>query len=273
MVKALLFYMAILAAAPANKIHKAIDQARQKVLEKNRKEASQLLLGAIAEEHNEPKKAELKSELVRLSTLFMTNEGQRLFELAESIRFSGETNYMSKYEEALQLEDLNWNILISQSVGWLRQKECMKAKESLQLADEILPDTEEVQILKISVQLCEDPNNVPVQTFDSLRIKKHELFKRKLKACALVQGGQRESGLAVARDTIAMDSKYPSGYYWAWAAIKDEENVGLNEAQSYLSLCKELTAAQRRMYALDPELCLDTTSVEKFIKKVESQSQ
>ena len=53
MVKALLFYMAILAAAPANKIHKAIDQARQKVLEKNRKEASEPERGEVKSSHNQ----------------------------------------------------------------------------------------------------------------------------------------------------------------------------------------------------------------------------
>lgn len=270
----LFFSMISIASAlqvPIPQMSQSVLSARQKIVEGKRKVAIKILTEAIGLEKSVVGIAEFKKERQRLAAVFMTSEGQRLFELAESIRFSTQLNYMAKYEEALKLEDGNIQILISQTVGWLRAKECAKAAASIQEASELNSELEEVIILQAYVQLCLEEPSLTREKLLALTVSKENIFKKILLAKKAKQDENKKDMLTAAREAIELDKNYPTAYYWAWSAIKDEENAGLDEAQSYLSLCRELTPQKRRKYASDPELCLEISNVEKFIHELENQ--
>jgi hypothetical protein len=249
----------------------AIENARKSLAEKNRKEATGLLISAIESEKNPAILSELKKELDREATLFFTNEGQRLFELAESIRYSGQAGYMPKYELSLKLEDLNWLILINQSVADIRNKDYALALKTLEQAETINPGKPEANFLKNYAKLCAG-EDVPAEELERAIISSAASIKKSALSKRALAKGESEMALDRAREAISSDKNYPMGYYWAWQALKKEEDYGLDEAQRYLRLCKDLTAMQRRKYNLDPELCLDTAGPEEFIKKMENHS-
>ncbi len=118
-----------------------IRQAQELLLKKERSAAAILIQDAILKERNPRIMGDLQKELSRLMTLFLTNEGQRLYEMAESIRFSGQSGYTLKYEEALATEGEQYLILRGLAFGFLAQKNCKKAKEYIDGAVKLNPYT------------------------------------------------------------------------------------------------------------------------------------
>ncbi len=251
----------------------AIVRARELVVLRDRPAALNVLKEAISVEKVGSRRAELLREQSRLASLFLTNEGQRAYELAESIRYSGQPSFMSKYDEAEKLEGPNWQILVGRGLGHLQQKNCQKALLDLSAAEALDPQREEVAILRAKAEVCD---GVPVlsQTDAKLdTVKNWSLFKKTFLAQRAFEEGRSEEALKMAREISQLDDQFPMGYYWAWQSLKGEVKQGMDEGLRYLKLCKNLGAAVRRKYFLEPDLCINTEAVEEFIKKWESQSQ
>ncbi|OFZ13788.1 MAG: hypothetical protein A2Z20_05970 [Bdellovibrionales bacterium RBG_16_40_8] len=268
----LLLSLSAFAAAPKIKVPDVIKMAKQKLVEHRRTEAVDILLSAILDENMVDSKIELQKELYQTITLFMTNEGQRLFELAESIRLSGQLGYQPKYEEAFGHEGKQLNILYGEALGYIKTKNCKKALEIISDIDSINPKSDETTYLRYRAQIC---SGAAIEELKEEALPKQKNFLPYIKV-TLAQKALREEkaevALSLAREAIFADTNFPMGYYWAWKILKNEENVGLDEAQRYLALCKVVMPTLRRKYYWEPELCVDTESVEAYIKKVEGQA-
>lgn len=267
----LIFVFTVANAAPA-----VVSEARDKLVrEKNRQAATELLVRSIHSEKGKPEQQELLKELDKLSTVFLSNEGQRLFELAESIRHAGQPGYTVKYEEALKLEDANWSVLLGHALGLLREQNCRAAEEVLNLARKIHPYKSETRLLLFRAQVCREEPLLTIKIVSEASIDKGLiLYKWIVLAQKSYVDGRHEEALRYAREAIKTDEKFPTGYYWAWKALSNdtEAKSGLDEAQRYLSLCKGLSPALRRKYNLEPLLCVDLDAVESYIKKGESRN-
>lgn len=255
-----------------------VEQARENLSQKHdRTGAVKLLLEAIEDEKVVSKKQELIKEVQRISKIFISNEGQKQFELAESLRYSGQGAYLSKYQEALKTEGPNVVVLLGQALGYLGMKNCKFAKEVLDEIASINPFWEEAKLLRDRTEVClGQPKSEGQTKVEAESPKELALYKKIMLAQRAFNEGQLQSSLKWAREAITSDPSFPMGYFWAWRAITKEEDVkegelvGLDEAQNYLAICKGLSPAVKRKYYLEPDICTETESVEDFVKKMES---
>lgn len=247
-----------------------IADAREKLAGRNRTGAIALLLNAIKHEWTAARRDELEAELKRATEIFMTNEGQRLFELAESSRNGGKLGYLAQYEEALKVETQNSKVLIGYILALMSTRKCKAAGEPLALLENVNPYTEEYKLLKFRFEICTDPKAITAaKEVDLETVHELAIFKKTAKAQAAFLKGQYETALTLARTTTKIDDRFPAPYYWAWKVLA-RDNAGLDEAQRYLSLCKNLSTDARRKYSLEPELCGNTDEVEEFLRDEES---
>lgn len=257
-------------AQAAGQTHPAILEAQKKFLNRDRRGAVTILQDAIKIEKTRARLEELTGALHQLATMFISEEGQRAFELANAIRFSGQNNYMAKYSEALVADEDNWSIYLYQALGYLQQKKCKQAKEVVDKAEMIDALRAENDYLKIKIQLCnkEEVLRSSVVALDFLDDKK--IYKDIVFAQVEALAQKQEESLRYAARAISADKNFPMGYYWSWVALKESESPGLEFAQKYRSLCRSMTTALRQKYYLEPELCFDLERVEGFIKKAEA---
>src|SRR6185437_1239877 len=80
---------------------RAIAAARQKILDGDRVAALKILQTTLFNEKDPSRVARLQAEVTHLNEMFLTNDGQKKYELAESDRHSGGTDFLSIYEDAL----------------------------------------------------------------------------------------------------------------------------------------------------------------------------
>lgn len=247
-----------------------IQQARQKILSRDRKGAAEILQTAINREKMRPRQQELIEELHKLTALFISDEGQRAFELANAIRFSGQGNYMPKYNEAIKADPDNWSIYFYQALGHLQQKNCKQALVVTELAAAIDPYRGEDSFLKTKIKLCSNDIVPPELVARILFSDERKIHKDVILSQIAATNQRPEEALRYAAQAILADKNFPMGYYWSWSVSKENESRGLTFAQKYSSLCRGMTSILRQKYYLEPELCLDLDSVENYIKKMEA---
>lgn len=257
----------------AHKLHTAIFESREKILERKRSEAIEILLKAITTEGANAKNQELKDELNRQASLFFTDEGQRAFELANAIRFSGQQNFMPKYIEALKFEPMNWDVLLNQAIGFLIMKNCKQALEAIGQAQATNPYRFESGYIAIRAQLCLN-EKVTDTALRELKPATSDLhYKSALEAQYFEFISVSDLAKSSADAAIAADKNYPMGYYWAWRATKVEPVRAIFYAQKYLEVCKTITPQIRRAYYLNHDLCIETEAVEAFLEGASKQNE
>ncbi len=248
----------------------AVTEARAVLAEKHRDKAIIILLAAIKSEWSSIRRAELEAELQKTTQIFITNEGQRLFESAESARHSGHSGFLANYEAALKLEPQNSKVLASYILALMASKKCKASKEPLSQLEATNPYSEEFKLLNFKFQICSDPSLITTDQESDLEAGKDlQVFKKTVRAQQLILKGQSDQGLALARQANKIDDRYSSAYYWAWKALLKDDS-GLDEAQRYLNLCKNVSAETRRKYTWDPDLCTNIEEVDEFLKNEES---
>jgi hypothetical protein len=248
----------------------AVVSAREKLVERKRSEALQILLSALQAETSAFRRDEIEAELAKVSQIFLTNEGQRLFEMAESSRHAAKSGYLAQYEEALKLEPQNSKILSAYILALISNKKCRAAAEQIGQLDATDPYLQEIKLLKFKQQICLDVAAITMEQETELESQKELMFyKKTLRAQVAFNKGQFESALNFARAASRIDDRYATPYYWAWKILA-KDNAGVDEAQRFLSLCKNISPEMRRKYSYDPEICSSSEEVEDFLRDEEA---
>lgn len=253
----------------------AIKESREYILNKERTKAAERLLRAIEFEKPDLSSRELiLQELSRVSSLFLTNDGQKNFELAESIRLSGQTGYQAKYDEALLTEDNNLQILIGQALGLIAAKNCKEARTAIDRGEKVNPYSEEIKILKMKTSLCVGGVEIPTEQISAIEaVTRSRAIALSILAQYYFQEKKYDLALIKAREAMNAETTLPTGYYYAWKVLSQNLNEGLDEAQSFLNLCKSINSKMRKKFYLDPLLCEGEDTVQEFIKKIETGAQ
>jgi hypothetical protein len=261
------FSNSVFAVTTANSV---INEAHTQLLARHRSEAITLLLDARKAETNPVKISDLDRELTKATQLFLSNEGQRRFENAESTRHSGQTGYLASYEEALKLEPLNARVLVGYGLALIAMKKCAKAVEMATQLEAVNPYSSEYKLLHFKTQLCSDPASITKDEETDID-NGHDLkiFRKTARAQQLFLRRESEAALTEARQATKIDDRYAQAYFWAWKVLS-RDDAGLDEAQRYLTLCKNVSAETRRVYTWEPELCANTDEVEEFLHKQEA---
>ncbi len=250
---------------------RAIAAARQKILDGDRVAALQILKAALLNEKDPARMTRLQNEVTHLSELFLTNDGQKKFELAESDRHSGGPDYLSIYDDALKLEPGNTRIMAGYVLGLIAKKECRKALDEAAEIQESDPNMPELRYLTFRAQLCADPSALTTKNDLALDADKFSAIYRKVaRSEEEFDRGDVQSALEFARAAIKIDDKFPESYYWAYKA-EQADGRGVDDAQRFLYLCKGLSAQTRRRYNYEPMLCTQVDEAEQYVQNAEAQ--
>jgi hypothetical protein len=262
------------------KLTLSIEEVREQLIEKNRETAVRILIEMIDKAKSNSEKQKLIKELHMASSLFFSNDGQKFFELAESIRFSGQQGYQNKYEDALKKEGSNWSVLAGQAIGFLSVKKCKAAVDSIKKAEEIDSYRIENKLMRMASQICEGTKTDAGAT-SNIKIEEEQLSKevKSVYKTLVAQIDNIDGKLLGAQKLIQeveeLDINYPTPYFlsWDWSNNVATSDIRVEKAQKYLNLCKSVTFEMRKKYYWDSELCSKTEVVEDFVKKSENINQ
>lgn len=259
----LLLASSVFAADGANK---TVTKSRELLVQKDRLGAIQVLLRAIEESKKDAEKSELIKELKNTSTIFLTEDGQKTFELAESLLYTASSGADAKYDEALAREPNNLQVVLGRVRSRLAKNDCAGAEDILIDADKINPYSLERKYLRTRVAAC---LKRPIKKSEP-EIQKSELkqFWTLLQAQALVENQK----LREAQDLLKElgDWDMPEVSYWRFKSLDIESSDAVDFAQKYIDQCKALSASVRRKYKWEPRLCFHDVEAEEFVKRSEA---
>lgn len=247
-----------------------IQEAQKAAVTKNRKVATNKLLNAIKAEHTPKNKAKLMETLKSLADVFFTDQGQRLFETAQSMAYDNADTALARFNEALAMEDSNVVILLAMARVQLSKKDCTAAETTLQTAAEINPYDKTLRFLRAKTLLCQH------KAADALALLKMDPVDEPVStvtlAAALYETGSEHEAMGLLQRTASKDASYPEAHYWIWKISDDKTDAAEDQGQKYIALCKNLNLRTRRKYINEPCLCGQTQEVEDAIKAAQKNA-
>lgn len=248
----------------------SIKQARESLMNGKRKKALSMINYMITSEENTGKNQEFIEEGRRLATFFITENGQKLFELGESMSDTNPLLAEEKYKESLKTEGPNLKILNALSLLKLRSNQCDEARQWNQKALDTFDRMVEVQAVALQVMACED-------NFEGIS-KKLEGYKEDspvlkipvvqlLKARAKIQSGMTKEGLEILRLASEGKNTFPDVWYWRWKLDPEQGHIQRTYLEKYITICKKMTPRLKRKYRESGVVCEKLPEAEKALKK------
>jgi hypothetical protein len=271
-----------------------IEKARELVLKGDRTAAIKFLKDASREtptvmSKSKSKHVESSQELTQawleIAEIFLTDKGQNQFSLAESIWLTKPKDALDVLTPLLKVEDGNLQVSRLGARSALRINDCVRADAFVQQAEIVFPLGPEVKLLRQQAQDCLNGTNAALP---SLKISAESEATEVEGAFRLlaVKDALRRKDLKQARIAIsawetsksASVADNPQFWYWKWRVSIFQSNgetapaTGRDAsrdraaARKYLRLCSEMTPRRRKNFAIYPELCLATETVESDLK-------
>jgi hypothetical protein len=239
-----------------------IEKAQNLSLQKDRLQASQILVRAITHESKgSPAYRDLTKALDELMTTFYTERAQSTFVAAESNLSLKPREAIEGFAEALRLEDGNVTILKALARSHLVLNECDKADGFVKSAEALDPFAAEIELLRLQVLSCSN----------SRSLLSARLFPPGMQVKDLIQRTETKRAKALLAQWQTSAPDYPEVYYWKWMFSKDEQSQSAKPdrvaAQKYVQLCQNLTPRKRKSFNLDVDLCKGKESVDSFLKE------
>lgn len=247
-----------------------IEKAQNLSLQKDRLQASQILVRAIAQQsRGSTAYRELTRSLDDLMTTFYTERAQSTFTAAESNLPDKPKEAIEGFTEALRLEDGNVTILKALSRAHLSLGECDKADGFVRAAEGLDPYAPEVQLLRLQVLDCQKSSLLAEKLAGPLD---PAVDVRGLQIKDFLRRDEIKRAKAVDEQWEKSAPEYPEVYYWKWMISKTEDGSGPAKpdraaAQKYVQLCQNLTPRKRKSYNLDVDLCKGKEAVDAFLKE------
>lgn len=247
-----------------------IQDAQKAAVAKNRKAATNKILNALKVEPSPHAKSKLMEALQTLADVFFTDQGQRLFETAQSMAYENAETALARFNESLALEDGNVVISLAMARVQLAKKNCAAAETNLQAASEINPYDKTLRFLRAKALLCQH------KAQDALTLLKMDTADDPVSnvtmASALYASGSTHEAKSLLQKTASRDSSYPESHYWMWKLSQDDGDTSDEQGQKYIALCKNLNLRTRRKYINEPCLCGQTQEVEDALKAAQKNS-
>ena len=259
-----------------------IEKAQNLSLQRDRLQASQILVRALAREAKTSAGfKELNRALDDLMSAFYTERAQSVFISAESNLPLKPREAIDGFTEALRLEDGNVTILKALARTHLTQGDCDKAEAFIKSAETLDPYAPEVLLLRIQALDCSKSSLLAAKlSSPDPQMASLEAWLRPIKIRSFLNSDEFKKAKALASDWESADRDYPEVYYWKWRISKeasDKDDASPQEkpdriaAQKYVQLCQNLTPRKRKSFNLDVELCKGKESVDAFLKEPVSE--
>jgi len=246
-----------------------IEKAQNLSLQKDRLQASQILVRALARETKGSSAFKsLAQALDELMTTFYTERAQSAFTAAESNLPLKPRDAIEGFTEALRLEDGNVTVLKALARTHLTLAECDKADGFVTKAEALDPYAPEILLLRLQVLDCSKAGEaLTAKLFPTdLALNGLENFFRGLQIKDLLRRTEDKRAKALVSQWEAADASYPEVYYWKWMVSKTE-TPDRTAARKYVELCQNLTPRKRKSYNLDVDLCKGKETVDTFLKE------
>jgi hypothetical protein len=220
-------------------------------------------------------KKEITEAIREAAVRFLTDKGQRSFELGQSQIPLQAANSLKHLREAQKLEDGNYQVELAVARVHIVRDDCAAAKVLLgQLDPEVALATEIVELQLITAWCLEDD----VQAESLIRKKPVDA---KI-ATGLVRTNQAwlkwrqkdpEKALGLAKEAISLDAQNPATLYWFWRIQKENDLNASAVAQAFVKRCQGREVDIRRRSFSMVEFCLRLPEVEAYLKGQGADSQ
>lgn len=249
----------------------AIEQAQALAVKKNRTEACAILREALKNTPAPAKTARVRlgEALHNLSRAFVTDKGQRAFEAGRALMFENPEIAMARFREALSLEDQNVSVLASLAKLNLFKDACDEALETIERARGVNPYAGDVAVLELRALLCLKR----LQDFRDRARQLPSLDRHEEQAVQFftAQSWLREKNPKKAAETLTRLTEempqFPDGFLALARAEAELGHENQRWLKRYVTLCKAVTASDRRRYSLEPRMCSEIKEVEDELAK------
>ncbi len=257
-----------------------IQAARQLFLNGDRRGALQMLAQELARlRPSDSKYKTLATEQAKIATRFLSDTGQKEYELAESMYFAGRKDVHGKYLEALKLEPENGEILESLVLESLHNKECDTAQEYIQMLQRLWTTYPLVDLLNLRLHQCQGLALTEQEVKTVKNLKATRAFMPTLEAQHFVEKSvqvteeRASKTITKAPKLKPLDGEYPENLYWNFRVGEVQDEGDPEQLKKYIAVCQNLTEAQRRRFRFDPYICEHVNEAQELVKLKEKEAQ
>lgn len=207
--------------------------------------------------------------LNHISKMFFTDKGQKTFEAAQATMWENPEVALNQFKEALALEDQNLQVLNNIARIQLLKQDCDGAAQSLQTARNLNPLSGESAVLELRALSCK-------QNFEALKEKAktlppldkwEEAYVQYLLAGEALQQKSYKKAFDALFKLTEENPQFPESYNLLGRAATELSKDPEPFFQKYVSLCKAVTAREKKKYSLEPRLCAGQKEAEDELAK------
>ena len=275
------FVLTALASSPilvvaAETLTAKIEKARELVLKGERTAAVKMFKEFYRDSNSAKASKEVLQAWREVAELFLTDKGQNQASLADSFWLTRPKDAADLLLPLMKVEDGNLGIARLGARSAIRSLDCARADIFATQAEATFPSGADVKLLRLQVQDClngANPNAVALKIAPNGTASGDVDWNELEPAIHLltVKDAFRRKDLKAARSELSLWEKRPSTaedpefWYWKWK-VSPETARDRAAGRKYLGTCAELTVRRRKSFAMHPELCLHTESVESELK-------
>jgi lipopolysaccharide biosynthesis regulator YciM len=248
------------------------ERAEDLVLKSKRKAALVLLAGEWRISRGAVKAA-LASKMDELARVFLSENGQKSFELGQSMSLEKAAIAESHYMDALKSEDGNVNILMAIAALRIREKNWNQALDTLETVLKTLPSSSEARLWRIETLLAAAKTEDAKLELEAQGPELEKTDLEELQTKILVHQEKWAEAAAKVTELLKRQPENPELYLLKFKIEQAEQKSGYEPAQKYLELCKKLSPVSQKQLSRDPFKCFEEANVAKILDEFESQTR
>lgn len=250
-------------------LQKSLSKAENLVLDSKRSEALKELqsLWQKAKAQDRPV---LEQKIEELGQIFLTEKGQRAFELGQSLPWEKYKLAENQYDEALAVEDRNLMILKAKAALRIRESGGLKGLEEVEELLKITPWSQDLQALRLQlllkqgeIEVVEEELKLPASKSPSSTLMEKLRIHRMLEQEKYVKASEALNGL------LKKQPQDPELYALKAELQKAQDQNWTASVKRYLELCKKLQPISLKTLTENPLMCLKVEEFEKIIDEIE----
>lgn len=255
----LIFHAAAVAVKPAKvgKLESKLQKVQELVLGGQRELAIKALDELKEQSSSEAERKEIQETRTKVANIFLTDKGQKLFEMGQSLVWTNAKQAKASLQEALEVEAGNIQIRLSLARIFLLESDCRKAQEQIDASKAVDPADEHVTLLLGQSLLCAGEKEKAINALKQAEknIKDNRAMLNYLFAKISLQQGQLVEAKNFADLAKKEDPSFPEAYEILWRISRAQEKAEDILAEKYVTLCKEVNLKLRKRYQDEPMLC------------------
>lgn len=263
-----LFMTAGPATAKPTPFTAAMEKAQNLLFHRKRQEAIKVLVNLREGHLAGPEKREFAELSQEVATRFLTDKGQRSFELGQSQIPLQAASALKHLKEAQALEEGNYQIEVAMARIHLIQEDCATAKTILEPLHAELAMGQEILELLLQAAWCLEDQALADSTVRR-RGPEAKLSAALIKAnqgWAKWKQKEPERALSLLKDAVGAEAQNPATLYWLWKIQKERDLNAESAAQAFTNRCQAREVDIRRRTFSMVEFCLRLAEVEAYLK-------